>query len=396
MAVLCALCALWRTGITEVDVLVKTVHVVRGLVAGVAASVVVASGGWSGPALADAPDHYLVIAGAASSNIEVLRVDGGGALAAVSGSPFPAGVGALSLTATPDGRTIYIAHTVSGSISGYRMGSDGALTRIPGAQLDLGTPAVGFAISADGSRMFAAVGGATNEVRSYRIDASGALTPTGAPATLVPGISGLTMPTLSPDERYLFLASWLDMTVSSYAVQPDGGLRAVGGPVFAGMQPTLHGVTPDGRFLYVSNEASDGVAGFAIGDDGSLTPTPGSPYRVGFLPHGVVFTRDGHRLYVPASMGDSIGGFTIGADGALSPLPGSPYPAPVGTLPGRVILDEADGRLFLIDALTVHGTTQVHSYAIRADGGLAPSGDPVTDTGLVFSDGPDAVLTGER
>ncbi|MEV6257945.1 hypothetical protein ACIHAX_30515 [Nocardia sp. NPDC051929] len=49
--------------------------------------------------------------------------------------------------------------------------------------------------------------------------------------------------------------------------------------------------------------------------------------------------------------------------------------------------------MFLIDALTVHGTTQVHSYTVAADGSLAPSGVPVTDTGLVFSDGPDTVLT---
>ncbi|MDR7166962.1 6-phosphogluconolactonase (cycloisomerase 2 family) [Nocardia kruczakiae] len=371
----------------------KAVHAARGAAVGVATAVAVTCGGWSGSAIAATPDRYLVIAGAASSNIEVLRVDGVGALSNVGGSPFPAGTGALSLTATPDGRTVYVAHTVSGTISGYHLNADGTLSRIPGAQLDLGTPAVGFTISPDGSRMFATIGGATNEVRSYRIDASGALSPTGAQATPIPGISGLTMPTLSPDGRFLFLASWLNMTVSSFAVQPDGGLRAVGGPVFAGMQPTLHGVTPDGRFLYVSNEASDGVAGFAIAVDGRLTPTPGSPYRVGFLPHGVAITADSHRLYVPASMGGAIGGFTIGGDGALIPVPGSPYAAPAGTIPGRVVLDEAAGKVFLIDALTAHGTTQVHSYTIAEDGSLAPSGVPVTDTGLVFSDGPDAILT---
>lgn len=370
----------------------KAIHAARGAAVGVAAAVAVACGGWSGSALAAPPDHYLVIAGAASSNVEVLRVDGTGALSAVSGSPFPAGTGALSLTATPDGRTIYVAHTVSGTISGYRLHSDGTLARIPGAQLDLGVPAVGFAISPDGSRMFATIGGATNEVRSYAIAASGALTPTGAPATTIPGLSGLSMPTLSPDGRYLFLASWLNMTVSSFAVQPDASLRPVGGPVFAGMQPTLHAVTPDGRFLYVSNEASDGVAGFAIGPDGGLTPTPGSPYRLGLLPHGVAITADGRRLYVPASMGGTIGGFRIADDGALVPLPGSPYPAPAGAIPGRVVLDESAGRVFLIDALTAHGTTQVHSYAIGADGSLAASGAPATDTGLLFSDGPDAII----
>ncbi|MBF6245684.1 beta-propeller fold lactonase family protein [Nocardia elegans] len=376
----------------------NTARTAKGAALGLAAAVALTCGGWAGSPIATAatPDHFLVIAGAASSNIEVLRVEDAGALSTVPGSPFPTGTGALSLTATPDGNTVYVAHTVSGTISGFHLGADGKLTPVPGAQLDLGAPAVGFVVSPDGSRLFATIGGAVNEVRSYDIAPSGALTPTGAPPTQLPGLSALTMPTLSPDGRFLFTASWINLTVSSYAVQPDASLRPVAGPIFAGLQPTLQSVTPDGRFLYVSNEASDGIAGFAIGPDGQLTPTPGSPYRAGVLPHGPAITADSKRLYIATAMSDSIGGLSIGDNGVLTPLPGSPYPAPAATLPGRVVLDEAAHRVFLIDALTAHGTTQVHSYSIAANGSLAPTGNPPIDTGLLFSDGPDATLVTQR
>lgn len=59
---------------------------------------------------------------------------------------------------------------------------------------------------------------------------------------------------------------------------------------------------------------------------------------------------------------------------------------------GSVVCESQAGSLAGL-AATVHGTTQVHSCTVAANKSLAPSGVPVTDTGLLFSDGPDAVLT---
>jgi len=83
-------------------------------------------------------------------------------------------------------------------------------------------------------------------------------------------------------------------------------------------------------------------------------------------------------------------GFAIAENGALTSLPGSPYRAPVGTLPGRVLVDSVSQHVFLIDTLTVQGTSRVHTYAMAADGRLTVTDAPAVDTGLLFADGPNA------
>ncbi|MCX4095556.1 lactonase family protein [Nocardia sp. alder85J] len=355
-----------------------------------------AAAGWLGaaPSQAVAPSRFLVVGGTGSSNVAVLGVDSHCGLSTVAGSPFPSGTGALSVAVTPDGRNVYVAQTVSGALSGYRLGAGGGLTP-NGVQLDFGEPVVGIVVTPDGSRLFATVGGLTNEIRSYTITSDGSLAPTGAAPLRIPGLSALTMPVFSPDGRFLFLASYVQGQVFSYAVGADSSLTLVGDAQPGGGMPTLPAVTPDGRFLYVSNETTGDLSGFAIGPDGSLTPTPGSRYRTALEPHGAQITPDSKRLYLPAAGGGVIDGFAIAADGALTPLPGSPYAAAGGALVGRVILDPEANCAFVIDALTVHGTSQVHTYALAADGSMAPTGGPI-DIGVVFSDGPSGVLTEPR
>ncbi|MET9215652.1 MULTISPECIES: lactonase family protein [unclassified Nocardia] len=347
----------------------------------------------SAVALADSGARYLVITGAGSSNISVLGLDRLGTLSTVPGSPFASGTGALSVTITPDGRKVYTANTVSGTVEGFHLGTDGTLTPIADAHLDLGGPGVGVLASPDGRTVFVTTGVATNEIRSYTITGSGGLVPTGAAPVRIPGVSGLSMPAITPDGRFLFTAGWLEATVFSYAIGTDGALTQVDS-VPAGLMSTLPGVSPDGRFLYTSNEADGSMSGYAIGADGRLTPIPGSPFRTGLmpLPHGAMFTADGKRLYIAEAMAGDIAGFRIADNGALSPLPGSPYPAPTGTLPGRVLVDSVSERVFLIDTLTIQGTSRVHTYAMAADGSLSRTGAPSVDTGLLFSDGPDAFV----
>ncbi|MGW5570327.1 lactonase family protein [Nocardia thailandica] len=366
----------------------------RRAAAGLAAAFLLASAGWLNAPLsaADGGSRFLVVGGAGSSNISVLGLDRAGALSPVAGSPFPAGTGGLSLSVTADGRKVYAANTVSGTVEGYTLAANGTLTRIPGAHLDLGGPGVGVLPSPDGRTLFVTTGSVTNEIRSYRIEDSGALAPTGAAPAQIPGVSGLSMPAITPDGRFLFTVGWLEATVFSYAIGPDGGLTLVDSAA-AGLMSTIPGVTPDGRFLYTSNEAQGDISAFAIGSDGHLNPVPGSPFRTGLmpLPHGAMFTADGKRMYMAESMAGGIAGFAIGGDGALTPLPGSPYPAQAGTLPGRVLVDSVSQRVFLVDALTVAGTSRVHTYTMAADGRLAESGQTV-DTGLIFSDGPSAAI----
>lgn len=368
----------------------------RRVAAGVAAALALSlSPALAHSAPADAP-RYLLVTGSGSSSIGVLRVDDNGALTPVPGSPFAGDNGSITLEITPDGRRAYAGHVVSGSIVGFDLGADGSLHQIAGSRIDFGAPVIGVTITPDGSRLFATVGTLSTEVRSFDITASGVLVPTGAPATPVPGMSGLSLPQVTPDGRHLVVTTFTGGTVTSYAINSDASLTQSGPTMATGELPALPAITPNGRYLYVSNEGSATLSGYVIAPDGSLSEAPGSPYPTGDTPHGAAITSDGKHMYVPASRSGQVEGFRIGADGALSPLPGAPYPTPEGTITGRVVLSPDEDELWVIDALTVNGTARVHSYNVAADGSIAPSGLPAADTGVVFHDGPSAHLTPAR
>ncbi|SEC40249.1 6-phosphogluconolactonase, cycloisomerase 2 family [Amycolatopsis lurida] len=339
------------------------------------------------------PGRFLLVGGLLSQNVAVHGVAKDGTLSKVSGSPFSASAG-FSIVVTPDGKKAYVASLTGSSITGYRIGSDGKLTAIPGGKVGTGAAVVGLALTPDGSRLFATMGGGENEVRSYDVAASGTLTKTTAPPAAVPGDSALSLPALTPDGRFLFVTSTLLSKVTSFAVAPDGRLTLIG-QYPTGNVPALPAVTPDGRFLYISNEQGASMIGFAIGADGALTPTPGGPYPTGDLPHGAAITADSGRLYVPTAGSGAVEGFRIGADGALTSLPGSPFDAPDG-MPGRTVLSPDGKVLFLADVFSPGVTSRVHSYTIGENGGLAPTGLPATNTGVLMNDGPSAVLTPDQ
>ncbi|MFI6572324.1 lactonase family protein [Nocardia fluminea] len=347
---------------------------------------------WAPPAAAAAGSRFMIVAGTASMGISVVRVADDGTLSPVPGSPFPTGFGVLSLVIAPDGRTVYVPHAGDFGVTGYRLDDGGTLHPIPGADITVGGPPTAATLSPDGTQLFVVVGGAPGHVQSYAVAASGALTPSGAATVPVDGFSAVGMAAVDPDGRFLRVVTYLGNTMSSYAIEPNGTMTPLG-PTTVKLGPVAPGFTPDGRHLYVSNEFGFDLSGFVIGEDGQVTPTPGSPYPTHGVPHGAVVTADGTRLYVPNAMGQSIAGFDVHEDGRLTELPGSPYAGPAATLPGQVAL-HPDGRtLYLVDVLTAQVTTRIHTYTIRPDGSIAPSGKPSFDTGVVMSDGPVVAMT---
>ncbi|NEW26628.1 lactonase family protein [Nocardia cyriacigeorgica] len=336
--------------------------------------------------------RFLIVAGTASMGISVLRIADNASLSSVPGSPFPTGFGVLSLVVAPDGRTVYVPHAGDFGVSGYRLDDNGTLNPIPGADITVGGPPTAAVLSPDGTQLFVVVGGAPGHVESYSVAPSGALTASGGAPAPVDGFSAVGMARVDPSGRFLRVVTYLGNTMSSYAIAPDATLTPLGvTPVRLG--PVAPGFTPDGRHLYVSNEFGFDLSGFTVGEDGRLTPTPGSPFSTHGVPHGAVVSADGKRLYVPNAVGGSIAAFDVHDDGRLVELPGSPFAAPGGTLPGQVALHPDGTTLYLVDVLTAQVTTRVHTYRIRPDGGLAPSGRPAFDTGVLMSDGPVVAIT---
>ncbi|WFN93223.1 lactonase family protein [Gordonia sihwensis] len=354
---------------------------------------VLLTAGVPGTAHAGTPHpRFLLTAGTASQGISVLRVHDDGALTPVPGSPFATGLGVLSLVVSPDGEKVYVPHALDGGVSGYRISASGRLTPIPGADVKVGGAPTAARLTPDGKYLYVVLGGVPGRVTSYRVTGSGALIATGKPTAPVDGFSMVGMGGIDPSGTRMRVVSYIGNTMTNYALGPGGGIRRLG-VTRVGLGPVAPGYSPDGRFLYVSDEFSMGLSGFRIGDDGSVTPTPGSPYPTGGVPHGIVMTPDGKRLYVPNAVGTSIAAYNAHADGRLTPIAGSPYPGPAGTLPGQVLLHPNGRYLYDIDVLTARLTSRVTTYRIGADGSLSRTSRPEVDTGVIMSDGPIAAMT---
>lgn len=368
-------------------------------------------------ASAPAASHVrpLVVGAFGSPAISVVGTSRDGELTTVPGSPFSSSVLSLALAITPDGKKVYSASAATGTITAHRLADDGTLTPLPEGTVRAGLAVSGLAITPDGSRLFATVDGA---VKSWNISADGALAPTGAAPGATGALSLISQVAITPDGRHVVVSNYLSDSISTFTIGTDASLTRVGPPVPTGSRPVMPAFTPDGHFLYVSNESGASVSGYAVGPDGALSPTPGSPYATPSTPHGAAPTPDGTRLYLPSSGPDitgdnSVVGFRINDDGSLTDqLPGSPYP--VAGAVGRVVLSPDAQRLYAVegvgdiigapappalppapstpspDQLDPSGdalVSQVHSYTVRTDGRIAPSGHAPVSTGLLWTDG---------
>jgi 6-phosphogluconolactonase (cycloisomerase 2 family) len=146
--------------------------------------------------------------------------------------------------------------------------------------------------------------------------------------------------------------------------------RLKGSPFKAGTTYELV-VDPSGKFLYASDyDAPGGVFAFSIHPDGTLTPVPGSPFKVpgpagsNYQPIGIVDT--GKYVYIALSNTNQIAAFSIECmTGALKPVSGSPFP----TGNGPVFLAQTGRYLYAVNELDGN----ISSYSIEEKSGkLAP------------------------
>jgi 6-phosphogluconolactonase (cycloisomerase 2 family) len=122
------------------------------------------------------------------SGISAFHIDSAtGTLTPVSGSPFPSEGNPRRITASPDGKFLYLSNSEQETVSGFRIDSaTGALTPIPGSPFasDEATPPADLAV--DPSSSFLYVHNVSGNISAYRIDAAiGALTP--VPGSPFPG-----------------------------------------------------------------------------------------------------------------------------------------------------------------------------------------------------------------
>ena len=76
---------------------------------------------------------FAYVANRGSNDVSAYSISSNGALTPVPGSPFPAGLGPLSVAVDPMAKFAYVANIDSNDISAYSIASNGALTPVPGS-----------------------------------------------------------------------------------------------------------------------------------------------------------------------------------------------------------------------------------------------------------------------
>jgi DNA-binding beta-propeller fold protein YncE len=218
----------------------------------------------------------------------------------------------------------------------------------------------------------------------FAIGADGTLTLQGVPVPALAEPRGLAV---TPDGRFLYVGHGDPGTnptdsLERFAIGADGTLSGRSTVATTGGAGTGMGITPDGRFLYVATTTTNQLFGFSIGEDGGLTAVPGSPYSVSAFPEGIAIAPDGHHLFL-ASPGPvrpdtihAVSAFTIGHDGVLQPVPGSPFQAGAGPVGIGVT---PDGRFLYVSDFDGN---DLNGFAIGSGSALTKTpGSPVSSGG---------------
>jgi 6-phosphogluconolactonase len=252
-----------------------------------------------------------------------------GALTAVPGSPFAAGVDSSGLPAfSPSGTFVYVTNQgPTGSVSGYAIDPNtGSLTPVPGSPFAAGNDPTWVSFTPNGKFAYVSNSG-DNSVTAYSVDATGAFTAVG-----VPYVDGGQNPgdlTVDFNGTHLYVPDQNTNQISVYAInQTDGTLTIVAGsPFAAGPGPYLVNIEPTGRFAYVASGNGAGLYAYSIdAATGALTQLAGSPYVTGNF-GSVSIDSSGQFAYESSFQDSTITAYTINAvTGVLTAIAGSQLP----------------------------------------------------------------------
>ena len=213
--------------------------------------------------------------------------------------------GALGVTVTPDGESVYVASAgTDNSITHLSRGAGGALS-FAGCVAEAGASgcvdppkdalnqARGVAVSSNGKSVYLASGldnsishftRATPQLGNAEFDsciADGGLNGCADPP--LDPLGGARASAVSPDGRSVYVASFIDDSITHFSRAPDGKLTLEGCIANGGgsgcVDPpndsldtlTDVAVSPDGSSVYVTASAGNSVTHFTTGPDGELT-----------------------------------------------------------------------------------------------------------------------------
>jgi 6-phosphogluconolactonase len=296
----------------------------------------------------------------------------------------------------PTGRFLYTADSAA-SVTGFSINtSTGALTALGGSPFAAGTNT--SSVAADPSGRFLYVADVTGDILMLSINSSnGALTLSrtilgrAGPSSIALA-TGTAPVTYTP--KFAYAANSDANTISAYTTDAESGSLTpvpgspfkVDGPPASDPQAVSVTVDPTGKFEYVAefngNGSNGSLAAYTINAvSGALTFTSGSPFTVGNETRSALVDPSGRFLYVANPFSDDISGFAISpATGNVSALSGSPYGTGMATSPWGLAIDPS-GRFLCV---TLQAQNAVQSYSIDpVSGNLTKITNQLTGTAPV-------------
>jgi DNA-binding beta-propeller fold protein YncE len=337
-----------------------------------------ATGAWtflSGASLATGPSpwgvavspngKFLYVTNQGGNSVSAYTVSADGSLTAVAGSPFPAGGLPLNVAVTPNSAFVYVANNSSagpGSVSGYAIdAATGALTAVPGSPFAAGMGPYGVAIAPNGAFAYV-TNSSSGTISAFAINAAtGALSPV-AGSPFGPPTYAKTDIAITPNGEFAYTVAAFVGVIPYRLDAATGAMTVVAGSPF-GSATSLPSVAvgPDGTHVYMTNGDSltGNVSAFTInGGTGALTAVAGSPFAAGAQAWGIATANPAAVTSFTGPTATGSGSATVSFTGggaacqftsaAFIPLVGGAGSPPAGSAPSGVafphgLLDFATG-----------------------------------------------------
>jgi 6-phosphogluconolactonase (cycloisomerase 2 family) len=218
----------------------------------------------------DPSGAYLYVADVGSNYISVFSIASStGALAAVTGSPFPTELPILNMKLTPSGKYLYVSSgggstQPSGVIEVFSVNA-GTLQLVQPTFATAGNNPSGLAIDPSGKYLYVANSG-SNSISIFTIEATGGLQQVQN-SPLNDNYSAPISMTLDPAGAFLYVANQTSNNVAAYTIDSTTGLPSIltltntinnttTTAFSTENSPSFLAVDPTGKYLFVGNQGS--------------------------------------------------------------------------------------------------------------------------------------------
>jgi 6-phosphogluconolactonase (cycloisomerase 2 family) len=286
-------------------------------------------------ALAVTPNHNLVyVANSTSNTVSGFSVNHqSGVLSPIGNAlpPTPVGTNPISVAVDSTGQYLFVLNQGSNNILGFSIDATRGILTAVGSPT--GVPANSQFMVTSPSSSFLYVSSGT-QISEFSIGSGGALGVVGV-ITAGTDVRGMAV---DAKGQFLYAADRGVNQVASFSIQSSGALTPVAGtPVAAGMQPMMVAIDSTGTFLYTANQGSNDVSAYKV-SSGAPTQVSGSPYSAAGTsvttapaPVFVLIDATNKFLYIANAGSREIMAYTIKAtDGTLTAVTNAPFGQAIG------------------------------------------------------------------